>query len=122
MGSGVASTPARPTGGRPTGSARDLENRLALKRAGIISGEDEKIRDEGTRPLADHLADWRKDLMAKGKTGKHADQYSDRAGKVIAMVEGQGARRTRPGPKGGGDGACGQAAGGHAGQVPFLRL
>jgi hypothetical protein len=66
--------------------ARDLENRVALRKTGIVSAEDEKVRDEGGRPLAAHLADWHGDLMAKGKTAKHADQYRDRAGKLIALV------------------------------------
>src|SRR5689334_9653889 len=79
--------------------ARDVENRLALRKAGIISGEDEKIRDEGARPLSAHLDDWHRDLMAKGKTAKHADQYRDRAGKLVALVKGRTLDDLVPGRK-----------------------
>ena len=40
------------------------------------------------KALKDHLADWHRDMLARRKTLKHADQYRDRASKVLALVAG----------------------------------
>jgi integrase len=81
--------------------ARDLENRRALKKKGIISGEDEKFRDESARPLSAHLGDWYRDMVAKGRTAAHADQYRERAGRVIALTRGKSWAELIPGRKAG---------------------
>ena len=68
--------------------ARDLENKVALRRSGIVDAKDEAYRDHEAKPLADHLDDWHKDMLARDKTLKHANQYRDRAGKVLALTKG----------------------------------
>src|SRR5262245_34084101 len=74
---------------RETERMRDAaEIEQAKIRAGLIDPKDLAARQHEARSLADHLDDWHKDLMAKGKTVKHADLYRDRAGKLIAMVRG----------------------------------
>jgi site-specific recombinase XerD len=68
--------------------ARDLEKRVALRREGVIDAKADALANHEARPLADHLADWRKDMEARGKTPKHAVQYHERAGKLAALVRG----------------------------------
>lgn len=68
--------------------ARELENRVALRREGVIDAKSEGYVSHEARPLADHLADWLRDMQAKGKTPKHAEQFHERAGKLAALVRG----------------------------------
>ena len=68
--------------------ARDLENRVALRREGVIDRKADAYLNHEARPLADHLADWHRDMLARGKTAKHADQFLERAGKLSALVRG----------------------------------
>ncbi len=67
--------------------ARDAETEAAK----IKAGEDPKniaYRQHAARPLADHLSAWIRDMMAKGKTTKHADQSLDRVRRLIAVMFG----------------------------------
>src|SRR4051812_36074482 len=57
-------------------------------RVGLIDPKAIGFRDHEARPLADHLAEWRRDMQARGKTPKHAEQFRDRAGKLAALVRG----------------------------------
>ena len=68
--------------------AAALEAEASKVRAGLIDPKAVGFRDHEARPLADHLADWRRDMQARGKTPKHAEQYHDRAGKLAALVRG----------------------------------
>ena len=68
--------------------ARDIENRVALLREGIIDPKAEAYRDHEAASLADHLAAWTKALEAKGTTPKHSKLFSDRARRVVALVMG----------------------------------
>ena len=68
--------------------AAAAEIQEAKIKSGLVNPKDVAYRDHESRPLADHLDDWHKDLLAKGKTAKHADLSRDRAGKLIAMVKG----------------------------------
>jgi hypothetical protein len=67
-------------------AAAELE--VSKIRGGLIDPKDMAYRDHAAKPLADHLEDWRLDMLAKRKTVKHADQYRDRAGKLLALVKG----------------------------------
>ncbi len=49
--------------------------------------------------MADHLADWHRDMLARGKTPRHADQYHERAGKLVALVRGSRLNDLEPGRK-----------------------
>jgi integrase len=68
--------------------ARDLENRVILRREGLIDPKDEGYRDHATRPLSEHLDAWRDTLLHEGSTPKHADQTADRVRRLIAVVFG----------------------------------
>jgi hypothetical protein len=56
-------------------------------------------RRHEARPLTDHLADWREDMIARGKTARHADQYLERAGKLAALTRGARLTELEPGRK-----------------------
>lgn len=77
--------------------ARDIENRMALLREGIIDPKAEAYRDHAARPLADHLAAWIESLQAKGTTAKHSKLFSDRARRVVALVMGATLAEIEPG-------------------------
>ncbi len=77
--------------------ARDIENRTALLREGIIDPKAEAYRDHAACPLADHLAAWIKALEAKGTTAKHCKLFSDRARRVVALVLGATLSDIEPG-------------------------
>jgi hypothetical protein len=46
------------------------------------------VRRNEARSVAELLEDWRKAMLATGNSEKHADQFRDRASKLIAMVAG----------------------------------
>lgn len=79
--------------------ARDLENRIALRREGVIDAKADALVAHEARPLGDHLAAWHKDMLARGKTVKHAEQYHERAGKLAALVRGVALADIEPGRK-----------------------
>jgi integrase len=79
--------------------ARDLENRAALRREGLIDPRDDAFAAHEARPLVVHLADWHRDMQARGKSAGHADQYLDRAGKLVALARGSRLADLEPGRK-----------------------
>ena len=61
--------------------ARDIENRVALVKEGIVDVAAEAYRDHEARPLADHISEWQADLVAKRPHDKHAEHTTEpRAG------------------------------------------
>jgi integrase len=79
--------------------ANDLENNVALRKQGLVDPKDESFRDHEAKPLAHHLDAWHRDMLAKGKTAKHADLSRDRAAKLVAMVKGVSLDKLVPGRK-----------------------
>ena len=79
--------------------AHDLENNVALRKQGLIDPKAESFRDHEAKPQAHHLDAWHRDMLAKGKTPKHADLSRDRAAKLIAMVKGVSLDKLVPGRK-----------------------
>src|SRR5262245_21045368 len=79
--------------------ARDIENRVALLREGVVEPKAERFRRHDARALSAHLLERHSDMLAKGKTAKHADQYRDRASRVIALVKGTRIADIDPGRK-----------------------
>jgi site-specific recombinase XerC len=75
------------------------ELEAANVRAGVIDSRALGFRDHDARPLADHLADWYRDMIAREKTAKHANQYLERAGKLAALVRGASLAEIEPGRK-----------------------
>ncbi len=57
-------------------------------RAGLIDSKAFGYRDHEARTLADHLAEWRGGMLARGMTARHADQYHTRAARVVALARG----------------------------------
>jgi hypothetical protein len=79
--------------------ARDIENRVALRREGVVDAKAERYRDQGSRPLKEHLDDWHRHMMNKGKTARPADQYRERAGRLAALAKGVSLDELVPGRK-----------------------
>jgi integrase len=68
--------------------ARDLENRIALRREGVVDADTDRHSEAKRKPLANHLDDFHRVLIAKGNTAKHADLFVDRARRMAALVKG----------------------------------
>jgi integrase len=68
--------------------AAGCEAEAAKIKAGLIDPKALAFRGHEARPLSEHLDDWHRDMVARGKTGRHADQYLERAGKLGAIVRG----------------------------------
>jgi integrase len=71
----------------------------AKVRSGMIDAKDIAYRDHSARPLSEHLAVWHKDMLAKGKTPRHATQYRERAARLIAIIMGTGLEELDSGRK-----------------------
>ncbi len=75
--------------------ARQLEDAARARRDGTIDAAAERMADHSRRPLADHVADYRTFLTAKGNTYEHTDltearieQAGENAGwKTIADID-----------------------------------
>lgn len=67
--------------------ARDLENRVALRREGIVDPKDEAYRAHEAVPLSRHIADFKASLLAKGGTARHAKVSAYRALRIIEMTK-----------------------------------
>src|SRR5262249_44967133 len=61
--------------------------------------KDDAYRGHEARPLAVHLAEWRADMTARGKTPKHAALHGERAGKLAALACGARLADLEPGRK-----------------------
>ena len=68
--------------------AHDIENKVALRNQGLIDPAAEAYRDNEVKPLAQHIADWQADLIAKGNTPKHAEHTSNRLRRLVTVVLG----------------------------------
>src|SRR5690242_85099 len=62
------------------------EAEVAKVKAGLIDPKALGYRDHEARPLADHLADFRAALVAKGGTAKHANVTHTRALRVLTLA------------------------------------
>jgi len=68
--------------------ANDLENKVALRKQGLIDPKAEAYRDHAARPLSEHLAAWVKSIEAKSATPKHVELFTARARRVVGLVMG----------------------------------
>jgi integrase len=66
--------------------ARDIENRVALRREGVIDPAAESRATHAAAPLDGHLNDFRRALESKGNTGKHVRLFVERARRVMALA------------------------------------
>ena len=78
---------------------REAESRAARERAGcsILARSRWRSMNPGRSPTTSTTA--RRDTVAKGNTERHADQYRDRAGKLIALAIGTPAEEIFGGQK-----------------------
>ena len=77
--------------------AVEAEAEAARIKSGLADPRDVGYKRHEARPLAEHLADWRRDMLARGKTAKHAEQYHERAGKLAALARGARLADLEPG-------------------------
>ena len=68
--------------------ANELENKVVLRNQGLIDPAAEAYRDYEAKSLAEHIADWQSDLIAKGNTPKHAEHTSNRLRRLVTVVLG----------------------------------
>jgi integrase len=68
--------------------ARDLENRVALRREGVVDPAAEAYRDHEAVPLPKHIGSWHADLIARGYTTKHAELTSNAVRRLVTLVLG----------------------------------
>jgi len=66
--------------------ARASETEAAKVRSGLADPRAEGYRRHEARALADHLADFRADMLARGGTAKHADLHAYRARRVAEVA------------------------------------
>jgi integrase len=76
--------------------ARHIENRVALKREGVIEPEAEAHRDHGARPLSEHLDAWADNMANKGRTKAHIALTVGRARRVVALSRGASLAEIEP--------------------------
>ena len=80
--------------------AREIENRVALRREGLVDARDEVYKAHAEKPLSEHLTGWADALEAKGATTKHIGLSLVRARRVVALVRGANLADIDPGKKG----------------------
>jgi integrase len=68
--------------------ANDIENRLALKREGIVSDQDEAYARHAALALVTHIDAWTETLRSRGLTPQHVKLHSSRAMRVVALIKG----------------------------------
>src|SRR5438270_5279688 len=66
--------------------ARDIENRVALRREGVVDARDETFARHATQPLTVHTAAWVEALQSRGVSGQHAKLHPSRAMRVVALL------------------------------------
>ncbi len=68
--------------------ARDIENKVALRREGIIDPREEAYAKHAALPLLTHLDAWGESLSSKGVTRQHLKLHTSRAMRVVALFLG----------------------------------
>ncbi len=67
--------------------ARAAESEAAKVKAGLFDPKEAAYRDHEVKPLADHLADFQRSLLAKDGTPKHAQVTGYRVRRVLDMAK-----------------------------------
>jgi integrase len=68
--------------------ARDIENRVALRREGIVDPCEEAYARHAAQTLGVHVAAWIESLRSRGVTPQHVKLHSSRAMRVVALFKG----------------------------------
>src|SRR5262249_34666992 len=77
--------------------ARDLENRVALRKEGVVDPKEENYAVHHARNLLEHIDEWARALGARGNTAQHVKLHSSRAMRVVALVGGADLAVIEPG-------------------------
>jgi len=67
--------------------ARKLASDAELRRRGVIDPKADAYRFHQSRPLAEHLADWKAFQLGKGVTQRHADEGYARVVKLVVLAK-----------------------------------
>ncbi len=67
--------------------ANEIENQVALRKAGLIDPKAERFRDHEARALTEHLDDFRRALTAKGDSDDYVDQTASRIAKLFDLAK-----------------------------------
>jgi integrase len=68
--------------------ANDLENKVALRAAGIVDPREEAYAAHGAATLLSHIEAWTESIRSKGGTAQHVKLHSARALRVVALLKG----------------------------------
>jgi len=68
--------------------ANDLENKVALRKQGLLDCKAEAYRDHENKPLSVHFAAWQESLETKGNTTKHVELSTVRVHRIAALIMG----------------------------------
>jgi integrase len=68
--------------------AKDIEDKVALRRQGLLDPKAEAYRDHEARPLAEHVVAWGESIAAEGAAPKHVEIATGRVRRIIALVRG----------------------------------
>jgi len=68
--------------------ARNLENRVALLKEGVIDARTETQRGHESKPLSDHIDAWEADMRAKGHSPGYITIASNRVRRLVTIVLG----------------------------------
>jgi integrase len=68
--------------------ANDLENRVALRREGVVDERAEAYARHSAQPLDIHIAAWTEALRSRDVTPQHVKLHSSRAMRVVALIKG----------------------------------
>jgi integrase len=68
--------------------AHDIENKVALRRQGLIDPTAERFAEAERTPLAEHITAWRDNLIAEGRILPHVDEATGRLRRLVAIILG----------------------------------
>src|SRR5262249_39651875 len=68
--------------------AREIENRVVLRREGVVDPKAEAYRDHGARPMSEHLDAYADHLAHRGRTREHITLTISRIRRVVALFRG----------------------------------
>src|SRR5262249_25287113 len=68
--------------------ARDIENRVALRREGLIDPAAERFLVHAGQSLLVHIDTWTESLRSRGNTRQHIKLHSSRALRLLALIKG----------------------------------
>jgi integrase len=68
--------------------ANELENKVALRKAGLIDPREEAYSEHAAEALLAHVDAWTKTLRASGATPQHVKMHTSRTMRTIALIKG----------------------------------